>query len=42
MSFPKTEQASAGKIQMKQETMKTGIPLHGFLPSCFKNSTLGQ
>jgi len=42
MSFSKIEQASVGKMQMKQESMKTGMSVHGFLPSCFHNFILPQ
>jgi hypothetical protein len=42
MSDLKIESASAGKMQIKQEAMKTGMALHGFLPSCFNNFALAQ
>ncbi|MCX6979405.1 MAG: hypothetical protein NTV08_01435 [Verrucomicrobia bacterium] len=42
MSDSKIESASAGKMQIKQEAMKTGMALHGFLPSCFNNFAPAQ
>jgi hypothetical protein len=29
-------------MQIKQEAMKTGMALHGFLPSCFNKFALAQ
>jgi hypothetical protein len=29
-------------MQIKQEAMKTGMALHGFLPSCFNNFAPAQ